>query len=190
MPGGRERGPLNTRPACRRRDFSAALVHWKKSPAALFVPDHPWTAPGGPTSGRPNALLRVCRTSASFPLAKSVVFASCVAGGNANECARIRARGFPPLRRPDDRLHAAGRRTKLSTIALHFALPHGTFQMAICHKWLNRLAFCDIADTAMARCAAVRDRPDGKCVRRAPKRPPGRTARREIDLGRRGPPGR
>src|SRR6266700_7496795 len=32
------------------------LVHWKKSPAALF------------------------RTSASFPLAKSVVFASCVAG--------------------------------------------------------------------------------------------------------------
>src|SRR5260221_12947651 len=35
----------------------APLVHWKKSPAALF------------------------RTSASFPLAKSVVFASCVAGG-------------------------------------------------------------------------------------------------------------
>jgi hypothetical protein len=35
------------------------LVHWKKSPAALF------------------------RTSASFPLAKSVVFASCGAEGNA-----------------------------------------------------------------------------------------------------------
>src|SRR5258708_9788098 len=34
-------------------------------------------APFGSTSGRPNALLRVCRTSASFPLAKSVVFASC-----------------------------------------------------------------------------------------------------------------
>jgi hypothetical protein len=46
------------------------LVHWKKSPAALFVPYHPWTAPCGPTSGRPNALLRVCRTSAAFPLKK------------------------------------------------------------------------------------------------------------------------
>src|SRR4029077_7153071 len=80
------------------------LVHWKKSPAALFVPyhcatlsllraspgwpswppvrrsaSHPWTAPCGPTSGRPNPLLRVCQTSASFPLAKSVVFASCAA---------------------------------------------------------------------------------------------------------------
>src|SRR5882724_5359131 len=62
------------------RPISAALVHWKKSPAALFVPVHPWTAPFGSTFGRPNALLRVCRTSASFPLAKSVVFASCVAG--------------------------------------------------------------------------------------------------------------
>src|SRR5260370_10916513 len=61
---------------------SYALVHWKKSPAALFVPihcatlsllraspgwpswppvrrgaSHPWTAPFGSTSGRPNALL-------------------------------------------------------------------------------------------------------------------------------------
>src|SRR5882672_5473543 len=114
------------------------LVHWKKSPAALFVPVHcatlsllraspgwpswppvrrsasypwtapvgstsgrpnallrvcvptrPWTAPFGSTFGRPNALLRVCRTSGSFPLAarpgqKSVVFASCIAVGNAN----------------------------------------------------------------------------------------------------------
>src|SRR6202040_4447774 len=54
------------------------------SPSAIFVPDHPWTAPFGPTSGRPNALLRVCRTSASFPPAKNVVFAGCVAGDNAS----------------------------------------------------------------------------------------------------------
>src|ERR1700693_2573527 len=38
------------------------------------------------------------------------------------------------MRRPDDRLHAAGRRTKVSPIAFRFALPHGTFQMAICYK--------------------------------------------------------
>src|SRR5260221_5614372 len=60
---------------------STPLVNWKKSPAALFVPVPPWTPPFGSTSGRPNALLRVCRTSASFPLAKSVVFASCAASG-------------------------------------------------------------------------------------------------------------
>src|ERR1700692_813973 len=53
-----------------------ALVNGKKSPAALFVPDRPWTAPFGPTSGRPNALQRVCRTSASLPSAKGATFAA------------------------------------------------------------------------------------------------------------------
>src|SRR5579859_6041468 len=43
------------------------LVNWKNWPAAVFVPLHPWTAPFGSTSGRPNALLRVCRTSAPLP---------------------------------------------------------------------------------------------------------------------------
>src|SRR5258705_7767088 len=137
---GQEGGGLDLRrqSVARRRGPVGPLVHWKKSPAALFVPVHcatlsllraspgwpswppvrrsashpwaapfgstsgrpnallrvcvptrPWTAPFGSTSGRPNALLRVCRTSASFPLAarpgqKSVVFASCVAGENAS----------------------------------------------------------------------------------------------------------
>src|SRR5882757_10891173 len=57
---------------------SLHLVNGKKSPAALFVPYHPWTAPVGPTSGRPNALLRVCRTSASLPAAKGATFAAYV----------------------------------------------------------------------------------------------------------------
>jgi len=76
------------------------LVHWKKSPAAIFVPLPPWSAPFGSTSGRPNALLRVCvplppwsapfgstsgrpnallrvcQTSASLPAAKGATFAA------------------------------------------------------------------------------------------------------------------
>src|SRR5260370_20726546 len=51
------------------------LVHWKNWPAAVFVPVPPWAAPFGSTSGRPNALLRVCRTSATFPPAKGATFA-------------------------------------------------------------------------------------------------------------------
>src|SRR6266404_2927175 len=76
------------------------LVNWKNWPAAVFVPLHwaaqsllrpspgrpslvtrsahaprPWTAPFGSTSGRPNALLRVCRTSAPLPPAKGATFA-------------------------------------------------------------------------------------------------------------------
>src|SRR5882757_8678697 len=57
--------------------IGVSLVHWKNWPAAVFVPGHPWTAPSGPTSGRPNALLRVCRTSASLPPAKDATFAGC-----------------------------------------------------------------------------------------------------------------
>src|SRR6266404_6415141 len=78
------------------------------------------------------------------------------APGAANRCARIRARGFSPLRHPDDHLHAAGRPTKLSPIALRFALPHGTFQMAKCHKAAN-----SPRSNAMAPPPAVGDRPDG-----------------------------
>jgi hypothetical protein len=147
MPRGRDRGPRNARPACRRHDLSAALV-------------------------------------------------SCVAGGNANRCARIRARGFSPMRRPDDHIHAAGRRTKVSPIAFLFALPHGTLQVAICNNAAKSPSLSTIFQTrcvrpdAIAPPAAVRDRPDDRCVRRAPRRPPGRTARREIDLGLRGQPGR
>ena len=64
----------------------------EKWPAAIFVPDHPWTAPIGPTFGRPNALLRVCRTSPSFPLAKGATFAGCAGGGRD---AHVRA-GYAP----------------------------------------------------------------------------------------------
>src|SRR5262249_43820944 len=46
------------------------LVDGKKSPAALFVPVRPWPAPCGPTFGRPNSLLRICRTVAAFSPAK------------------------------------------------------------------------------------------------------------------------
>src|SRR5262249_34521233 len=46
------------------------LVDGKKSPAALFVPARPWPAPCGPTFGRPNSLMRICRTVAAFSPAK------------------------------------------------------------------------------------------------------------------------
>src|ERR1700737_4809315 len=51
------------------------LVNWKNWPAAVFVPIPPWTAPFGSTFGRPNALLRACRTSAPLPPAKGATFA-------------------------------------------------------------------------------------------------------------------
>jgi hypothetical protein len=162
MPGGRDRGPRNARPACRRRGLSAALVHWKKSPAALF------------------------RTSASFSLAKSVVFASCIAGG-IDARASVRA----AFRRCDaltiaSMLPGVGRKYHQSHFASRCHMAR--FKSRYVTKRLNRPRFP--RRSAIAPPATARDRPDDRCVRRAPRRPGDRTARRETDPDCTGQPGR